>query len=179
MATIATPSAHPLRRSLRRYASAALLAAATMLGLVSVSAPAHADMGDTHCLWAGTRYPQAGTVVAGGWEFFCHADGFAVARWSRTPAPDRHSTVRSAGAVRNPMGGYSPGALQPGTAYNDYCVGSQLIEGPDDLYEVVDRGDFLMWRSVGSVSQWRFDQASPRPPATWRSSSLCIDGSLT
>ncbi|MFE2961043.1 hypothetical protein [Nocardia tengchongensis] len=172
---------HPrtVRRPRWRHIAATVFSMLTTLGLASVAAPARGEIPVAQCLWAGAVYPHGDAVTAGGWEFVCHAEGFASARWSHAPAPGRRSSVHSPGVQRNPMGAYSPGAFQPGSEYNDYCVGAQLIEGTDDLFEVVDRGGFLMWRSVGPVSQWRFDQASPRPQATWRSSSLCIDGSLT
>lgn len=80
------------------------------------------------------------------------------------------------GAGSNPAGRFSPGARQPGTSYTDYCVGDQLIEGTEDVYEAVPVGGGLYWRAAGPVSQWRFDGARPEP--TWRSSGSCREGSL-
>ncbi|MGW4241393.1 hypothetical protein [Nocardia sp. NPDC004722] len=147
------------------------------MGLGTASAASAEAIPPEVCLWAGAAYQPGSTVYAGGWAFTCHAEG--MAHWTSAPDPARRSTVYSPGATRNPQGQFSPGARQPGTDYNDYCVGSQLIEGTDDLYEVVDVRGFLLWRSAGSVTDWRFDAGSPRPQRTWRSASLCIDGVLT
>ncbi|WP_280391826.1 hypothetical protein [Nocardia wallacei] len=91
---------------------------------------------------------------------------------SRTTA--RRPDKRGAGPTR--AGRFSPGARQPGTSYTDYCVGDQLIEGTEDVYEAVPVGGGLYWRAAGPVSQWRFDGARPEP--TWRSSGSCREGSL-
>ncbi|WP_067721979.1 hypothetical protein [Nocardia yamanashiensis] len=78
--------------------------------------------------------------------------------------------------MQNPRGLFSPGARQPGSSYNDYCVGSQLIDGSEDVYEVSTSG---YWRAAGPISRWVFDGMSVQHGPTWRSSSLCIDGVLS
>ncbi|MEU6584419.1 hypothetical protein [Nocardia sp. NPDC046763] len=162
----------------------ARLAAATAVllgafGIAAATTPASADMPGAHCLWAGASYGQGASVYAGGLAFTCQTDTFGAPRWIMRSAQGHASTVVSPGSIRNPAGQFSPGARQPGTDYNDYCSGSQLIDGSEDLFEVVSTGGFLMWRSVGPVSQWAFDAESTRPAPTWRSASLCIDGVLS
>ncbi|GAB2452813.1 hypothetical protein [Nocardia tengchongensis] len=148
-------------------------------GLGAATTPASADMPAAACLWAGAGYVPGSTVYAGGLAFSCHTDTFGAPNWIARSAQGHRSTVASPGSVRNPFGQFSPGARQPGTAYNDYCVGSQLIDGSEDLFEVVSAGGSQLWRSVGPVSQWTFDAESVKPAPTWRSASLCIDGVLT
>lgn len=168
-----TPT-RPGRTILIRAAGAA--AAATVAGLgLAFGAPATAHAA-TPCLWAGESHPQGQTVYAGGWTFTCGTDLLGGARWNRGGIADRASTVGNPGAESNPAGVFSPGARQPGTSYTDYCVGDQLIEGAEDVYEAVPVGGGLYWRAAGPVSQWQFDGARPEP--TWRSSSSCREGSL-
>ncbi len=154
-------------------AAAAVIAAGVGLG---VPATATAQLPGAPCLWAGAAYPQGETVYAGGWTFTCGTDLLGTARWNRGGIANQWSTVDNPGAAANPAGRFSPGARQPGTSYTDYCVGQQLIEGAEDVYEAVPVGGGLYWRAAGPVSQWRFDGA--RPEATWRSSGSCSEGSL-
>ncbi|WP_280453786.1 hypothetical protein [Nocardia brasiliensis] len=126
------------------------------------------------CLWAGASHATGTTIVAGGWEFTCEPGP----RWIRGQQTDRSSTVPNPGAEANPAGRFALGARQPGTDYTDYCVGDQLIEGREDIYEVVqDRNGFLHWKAAGPISRWDFDGSEP-PPASWRSVGLCRDGEL-
>ncbi|WP_280433346.1 hypothetical protein [Nocardia brasiliensis] len=167
--------------TLGRTSTALLAAAAVAGGLIIGAGTAAASTAGTgvQCLWAGTSHPQGATVVAGGQSFRCETDRGA-ASWSRGPADNRPSTVPNPGAYTRPAGLFSPGARQPGTEYNDYCVGSQLIEGTEDIYQVVAARDgSLQWKAAGPISQWRFDPDTPRPGPSSRSVSLCIDGNLT
>lgn len=156
---------------------AALALPATIIGgpgLGMAAGLAHPD-----CLWAGEAHPQNAAVITGGWSFTCESDTGAPV-WRRGPATSRHSTVRTPGAATDPVGVFSVGAQQPGTTYVDRCVGSQLVEGRDDLYEAFsdDKGG-LVWKPVESVAAWTFDPGSVPPPPSWRDASLCIDGVLT
>ncbi|RDI54519.1 hypothetical protein [Nocardia mexicana] len=161
-----------------RYAAAAVAALAVGgLGLGTVAAPASADLPGAPCLWAGNPYPDGETVYAGGWAFTCHSDFMAGARWNRDGVANRRTTVPNPGANGNPAGRFSPGARQPGTAYTDYCVGDQLIEGAEDIYEAFPAGGGLYWKAAGPISNWTFDGARPEP--TWRTSSSCREGSLS
>ncbi|ASF11717.1 hypothetical protein NBRGN_057_03410 [Nocardia brasiliensis NBRC 14402] len=170
------------RAAVLGHTSIALLAAAAVAGGLVVgagNAAAGTAGAGVHCLWAGTSHPQGATVVAGGQSFRCETDRGA-ASWSRGPADNRPSTVPNPGAYTRPAGLFSPGARQPGTEYNDYCVGSQLIEGNEDIYQVVAARDgSLQWKAAGPISQWKFDPVTPRPGPSSRSVSLCIDGNLT
>ncbi|MFE7801087.1 hypothetical protein [Nocardia sp. NPDC057440] len=130
------------------------------------------------CRWAGDTYSQGKTVNAGGWSFTCRSDSFGGPNWVRGHAVNGHSTVHNPGAYTNPAGLFSPGARQPGTSYNDYCVGSQLIEGAEDVYQVVaDRNGFVYWKAAESIDMWSFDGGTG-PQRSWRSASLCYDGNL-
>src|SRR6266568_5988374 len=113
---------------------AVLMAAA---GLGATAGQARADAPGLPCLWAGTTYRQGLTVYAGGSAFTCHTDPFGVAFWKRDGGTGHHSTVPNPGATGNPEGAFSAGAWQPGTQYNDYCVGNQLIEGSGDIFAAV------------------------------------------
>ncbi|WP_433659145.1 hypothetical protein ACQPW1_43035 [Nocardia sp. CA-128927] len=175
----------PKTPSLRRT-SLALLAVATVAGGLTFGAgPAAAEARTSaagigaHCLWAGTGYPQGASVAAGGQTFRCDTDR-GVASWSRGPADGRPSTVPNPGAYTNPTGLFSAGARQPGTGYNDYCVGSQLIDGTEDVYQVVAARDGqLLWKAAAPIAQWTFDADAARPGPSGRTASLCIDGNLT
>ncbi|MEV5649894.1 hypothetical protein AB0L57_16755 [Nocardia sp. NPDC052254] len=161
-------------RALLLTAAVAITAGAAMTGLSA--APAAAAPAGPYCLWAGDAFPQGASVHAGGWDFGCRTDLFGAARWNTEGASGRADTVGNPGSFGNPVGRFSPGARQPGTSYNDYCVGNQLIEGTEDVYEAVPTTGGLFWRAAGPISQWRFRGAAPEP--TWRSSSLCRDGEL-
>ncbi|MFI6040355.1 hypothetical protein ACIA8C_01905 [Nocardia sp. NPDC051321] len=181
MNTATTPKTPALRRT-----SLALLAAATLAGGLTFGAGTAAAEAKTsaanpgvHCLWAGTGYPQGATVAAGGQTFRCDTDRGA-ASWSRGPAGSTRATVPNPGAYTNPTGLFSAGARQPGTGYNDYCVGSQLIAGNEDIYQVVAARDGqLLWKAAAPISEWAFDANDTRPGPSSRSVSLCIDGNLT
>ncbi len=161
-------------RSLTAYA---LVMVSISVGIGVCAGTAATDAGMA-CVWAGSAHPQQATVIAGGWSFECGRDGVA-SRWHRGPRVNEASTVPNPGASSGPAGLFSTGAQQPGTAYTDYCVGSQLIEGAEDIYEVVrDRTGATFWKAAGPISQWSFDVGS-EPQRSWRSSSLCYDGQLT
>ncbi|WP_405160894.1 hypothetical protein OG203_31585 [Nocardia sp. NBC_01499] len=131
------------------------------------------------CLWAASAHPQGSTVTAGGQTYQCTTDRGAP-YWRQGPAASRSSTVPNPGSYTNPTGQFSAGARQPGTEYNDYCVGGQLIEGNEDVYQVVaDRSGTLYWKAAAPISQWAFDSDAARPGPSSRSASLCIDGNLT
>ncbi|PXX68673.1 hypothetical protein DFR70_102357 [Nocardia tenerifensis] len=181
MNTATLPKPAPVRRAPLALLAVAALAA----GLAFGAAPATADARTSgagvgaRCLWAGTSHPQGATVVAGGQSFRCGTER-GMAAWSRGAAAGGKSTVPNPGAYTNPAGLFSPGARQPGTDYNDYCVGSQLVEGNDDVYQVVAHRDgTLRWQAAAPISQWQFDSDAARPGPSWRSPSLCIDGNLT
>ncbi|MBF6300580.1 hypothetical protein IU459_23980 [Nocardia amamiensis] len=163
-------------RTLTLLAAAVVAAGGLSLGAGTAEAQGAA------CLWAGGAYGQGSTVVAGGWNFFCGTDGrgapyWHTSSWHRGDAR-RGSTVPNPGAYTNPAGLFSAGARQFGTDYNDYCVGNQLIEGSEDVYQVVADGrGALYWKAAGPIDQWAFDPGTgPRP--SWRSSGSCHDGSL-
>ncbi|MEC3920322.1 hypothetical protein [Nocardia sp. CDC160] len=170
----------PSRRSKLHWQARALSTAAIALGglILAAPTPATADMSHAGCLWAGASFHQGDTVWAGGWAFTCDMNESGAPQWVHNAAETHFDTVLSPG-TGNPYGQFSPGALQPGTDYNDYCVGSQLIEGPDDLYELDPAGGALRWRSFGPISRWKFSTPAARPTSTWRSSSMCIDGVLS
>lgn len=157
-------------------AAAATVAATAVLG--ATAAPAAASPHAPHCLWAGRPIAPAARVYAGGWAFRCGTDNNSGgARWNAEgPSPHRDS-VDNPGATGDPVGSFSPGAWQPGTDYDDSCVGAQLIEGTENIYiaEAVPGG--MYWRSGAPISQWRFQEDRPRP--TTRSASMCLDGVLS
>ncbi len=151
--------------------------AVAMLGLGVTTGVAHADR-SAECRWAGTEHTSGATIVAGGWEFTCAAGTPGGPRWIRGIQTNAHRTVPNPGAKANPAGAFSAGAYQPGTDYTDYCVGDQLIEGREDIYEVIQDGNgFLYWKAAGPIAGWNFDGDTP-PPSSWRSSSLCREGQL-
>ncbi|WP_327113634.1 hypothetical protein OHB12_32085 [Nocardia sp. NBC_01730] len=160
-------------RTLMLLASAAMAVGGLSLGAGTAEAEGAA------CLWAGGAHGQGDTVVAGGSSFSCGTDQFGAPYWHRGNAAGQRSTVPNPGAYTNPAGLFSAGARQFGTEYNDYCVGSQLIEGSEDVYQVVADGrGGLFWKAAGPIDQWAFDPGSA-PQKSWRSASLCYDGSLT
>lgn len=172
-------TAHTPRTRRRARVLSAALAAIGAFTLGATTTPAQAQAPRQPCLWDGAGYRQGGTLYAGGWAFTCGADGFGAARWIRgSGAAHPGGTIFSPG-TGNPVGQFSPGARQPGSDYNDYCVGSQLIPGTEDVYELFVVGGTLMWRSVGPISDWIFDSRVIRPAPTWRSSSMCNDGVLS
>lgn len=141
-------------------------------------APASADSA-LGCLWAGAVHRQGSTVYSGGWAFACHDDGFGVGRWSHDRAPGRTASVSSPG-TGSPRGVFSPGAWQPGSEYNDYCVGDQLIDGGEAVYELQSgAAGQLYWHPVTGIDQWDFRLSGPRPLPTSRTASLCLDGVLS
>ncbi|RJO79826.1 hypothetical protein D5S18_00690 [Nocardia panacis] len=147
-------------------------------GFGAAGAPSAAADPGPDCLWAGASHHQGAEIIAGGSVFTC-TTAAAVPRWERGATVRRASTVPNPGSTGNPFGRFSLGARQPGTDYNDYCVGSQLIEGADSVYEAVaDRTGFVFWKAAGPIGNWAFDQGAPRPGPSWRSASLCDDGVL-
>ncbi|MCU1641125.1 MAG: hypothetical protein JWN03_1400 [Nocardia sp.] len=171
----------PTTRNLRRGAFAPVaVAVLTTAGITFGAGFAEAEERRTRpgasCLWAGDTYQPGATIVAGGTAYSCGTDQNAPHWFSQGPT-GKASTVRNPGAVTAPAGQFSTGARQPGTSYNDYCVTNQLIPGTDDVYQVVRVGDgTMMWKAAAPISQWKFDSARPEP--TWRTGSLCYDGSL-
>ncbi|MFI9505651.1 hypothetical protein [Nocardia sp. NPDC052566] len=150
----------------RRWLAGSIAAAVVISPLAAAVGTANAAP-TADCLWAGASHPQGATVVAGGWAFTCATDQ-GGARWRRGASVDAPSTVANPGAAANPAGRFSPGAIQPGTEYNDYCVGTQLVDGSEQMYQVVsDR-----WQAAGPISQWRFEPGAGPVPTT-RSASLC------
>lgn len=148
------------------------------LGIQLPSTTAYAQSSPS-CLWAGTTHTLQATVSAGGWSFRCVGEKGGIARWVKEGRASRASTVPNPGASGSPVGRFSTGAQQPGTEYNDYCVGDQLIEGTEAVYEVVtDSSGFSFWKAASSINHWDFELDS-MPSGTWRSSSLCIDGVLS
>ncbi|MFE7745832.1 hypothetical protein [Nocardia sp. NPDC057455] len=151
-------------------------------GFVFGSATAAATGGDgsANCLWAGSVHAQGKSVTAGGWDFRCGIDERGASYWFRGAAAHGASAVPNPGATQSPVGWFSAGARQPGTAYNDYCVGNQLIEGIEDVYQAVVHHDGTMsWKAAAPISQWRFDPGETSHGRSWRSASLCDDGNLT
>ncbi|MFE7797429.1 hypothetical protein [Nocardia sp. NPDC057440] len=167
-------------RALTLLATAAVTAGGLELGAGTAAAGTRmaAAGASAGCVWAGTSHEQGATVVAGGRSFSCGtADGAPY--WSRGQAVNRPSTVPNPGATTNPAHLFSAGVHQPGTDYNDYCVGSQLIDGSEDVYQVVvDRNGARYWKVAGPTSEWAFDQGADHPLPSWRSASLCDDGNL-
>ncbi|WP_131817121.1 hypothetical protein [Nocardia salmonicida] len=156
----------------RRRGIAALASVVTVAGMLGLSAGfASADTAG-NCLWADTSYAQGATVGAGGWTFTCGRSLTGDMRWDRGASAHPTSRVANPGAATDPTGRFSAGAIQPGTSYNDSCVGEQLVSGRDSVYEAVPDGHNLRWRPAGSISQWRFDQGDGTAP-TARSVSEC------
>ncbi|WP_228001804.1 hypothetical protein [Nocardia australiensis] len=59
-------------------------------------------------------------------------------------------------------------------------AGNQLIDGSDDVYQVVADGrGALYWKAAEPISRWEFDPEAERPGASWRSVSSSIEGNLT
>ncbi|MFD0364557.1 hypothetical protein ACFQZZ_24210 [Nocardia sp. GCM10030253] len=167
------------RRTSKAKTLTLLAMTAVTAGGIGVGAGTAAAEPAVSCRWAGDAYAQGTAVNAGGWNFSCRSDRYGSPHWVRGHAVNGHSTVRNPGAYTNPAGLFSPGARQPGTSYNDYCVGSQLIEGSEDVYEVVaDRNGAVYWKAAESITMWTFDGGTG-PQRSWRSASLCYDGNLT
>ncbi|WP_405136744.1 hypothetical protein [Nocardia sp. NBC_01388] len=164
----------------RRWAGgAAVLAVIASAGTAGVALAPEAAAGTPGCLWSGAQFRQDGTVYAGGLSFTCRRNESGASYWSHEWAPGQMSSVASPG-TGYPIGSFSPGAWQPGSDYNDYCVGDQLVEGADAVYELrADAAGFLSWHAVASIAQWDFTVSSPHPLPTRRSASLCIDGVLS
>ncbi|NKY45441.1 hypothetical protein [Nocardia cerradoensis] len=162
-------------------------AAIALAGAIAAAAPAGAAGSLAHeavepvaaqCLWADTAHPRGDIVTAGGWSYSCGTDAAGMARWTRGAAAGP-STVPDPGAATAPAGHFSAGARQPGTEYTDYCVGDQLIEGRDNVFEVAAAGDgLLFWRPVAAADSWTFDPGTHRAPPSARGSSLCRDSQL-
>lgn len=163
-------------------------AGVALAGAIATAAPGGAAGAPDHvafdpvaaqCLWAETAHPRGDTVTAGGWSYSCGTDAAGAPRWIRGAAARGPSTVPNPGAANAPAGHFSAGARQPGTEYTDYCVGDQLIEGRDNVYEVTSSGDgLLFWRPAAALDSWTFDPGSHPAPPSARGSSLCRDGQL-
>lgn len=152
---------------------AAAAAAVATVGFLGAAVAGATPTAASECLWAGAGYANGSTVVAGGSAFTCSADQRGTPQWVRGAAVGTPSTVANPGAARRPAGVFSAGAVQPGTEYNDYCVGAQLIDGSEQQYQVVsDAAGTLTWKAAGPISQWAFDAGSG-PVPTSRSASLC------
>jgi hypothetical protein len=166
-------------RALTLLATAAVTAGGPEFAAGTASADTRSAAAGNGCLWAGVSHAQNASVVAGGRAFSCGTDSGAP-YWSRGQVVNRSSTVPNPGAYTNPARLFSAGAHQPGTEYNDYCVGSQLIDGSEDVHQVVaDRNGALYWKAVAPISWWAFDPGADRPGPSWRSASLCYEGNLT
>ncbi|GAB2547741.1 hypothetical protein [Nocardia heshunensis] len=170
-------------RRLGRVAAAPMAVAALAVAGLPLAATAEADPNERKsrpsagCLWAGKTYAEQTTVRAGGTTFRCGTNAGAP-YWFAGQAAGPITAAPSPGAVASPIGQFSPGARQPGTSYNDYCVGNQLIPGTDDVYQVVRvPSGATLWKAAHPIDQWTFDDQRPSP--TWRTASLCIDGVLT
>lgn len=159
----------------------ALCAGAVALGLAPTHiSQAQAAPDGAPCLWADVAYPRGAEEVAGGWHFTCATDSWGAPVWIRGERTQSESTVANPGAVTNPAGHFSPGARQPGTSYNDYCVGSQLIDGSEDVYQVVAHPNgFLQWKYAAPLREWQYSGGDAVADGTWRSSSNCLDGVLS
>ncbi|MBB5913014.1 hypothetical protein BJY24_001881 [Nocardia transvalensis] len=141
--------------------------------LTSMPTPARA------CLWDGGAHAQGSSVVAGGRTYVCGADGHGAPFWAAGASTGAQDTVANPGSRADPAGRFSAGARQPGTGYNDYCVGHQLIAGTEDVYQVVRAADGrLFWKATAPAASWRFDTGTARPEPTWRTPAVCFDGSL-
>ncbi|MFG1791849.1 hypothetical protein [Nocardia sp. NPDC049149] len=174
---------HRAARHSARTRALALLAIAAVAGGTVIGAgtatATTATASNQPCLWAGTAYPPGTTIVAGGQNYRCGTDRGAPF-WSRGRTDSASSTVANPGSYTNPTGLFSAGARQPGTGYNDYCVGSQLIGGHEDVYQVVTaRNGAVFWKAAAPISEWAFDSGATRPGPSGRTASLCIDGNLT
>ncbi|WP_227983281.1 hypothetical protein [Nocardia spumae] len=163
------------------------MAALAAAGLGFGAAPAEAESESrrqaaqpaTDCLWAGTTHPTGATVIAGGRDYTCGADGLGTPIWSAGAISQRADTVSNPGSGADPTDRFSLGARQPGTDYNDYCVGNQLIAGTEDVYQVARANDgTLFWKATEPISAWQFDHGSVAPQPTWRTGSLCYEGNL-
>ncbi|WP_405486013.1 hypothetical protein [Nocardia sp. NBC_00511] len=128
------------------------------------------------CLWAGGAHPQGEQIAAGGTTYTCGSDS-AGPRWFPGGAAGV-STVPNPGANANPAGLFSAGARQPGTDYDDYCSGDQLIPGVGDQFEAVPTSGGLLWKSAGPITRWSFDPGVVWPHDSTRSTGLCSDGQL-
>lgn len=167
-------------KALTLLATAVLTAGGLELGAGTAAASSRTVGSGVTCLWAGTAHAQGTTVVAGGRDFHCETDSRGAPYWSKGGSANRPSTVPNPGAYAHPARLFSTGALQPGAEYMDYCVGSQLIDGAEDVYRVVADGrGGLYWKAAGPISDWTFDPDSPRPAPSSRTASLCYEGNLT
>ncbi|MFI6172201.1 hypothetical protein ACIBCN_35865 [Nocardia sp. NPDC051052] len=161
-------------RPWRRGALALTVAAVATAGLLGAATGSAGAAPAGGCLWAGTSYAQGTAVVAGGRAFTCATDQLGAPRWQRGDDVRTPSTVVNPGATTAPAGIFSAGAQQPGTEYNDYCVGTQLVDGSESVYEVVsDANGALRWKAAGPISQWNFTPGTGPVPTT-RSASLCL-----
>ncbi len=174
-----------MRRNPRISLTLPALAALAVAGLGFTAAPAEAEerrsAGESTagCLWAGTGHAAGTTVVAGGRDYRCAADDSGAPMWSAGALSHRADTVANPGSAADPTDSFSLGARQPGTAYNDYCVGNQLIEGSGDIYQVVRANDgSLFWRAAEPIEAWHFDRGTVVPQSTWRTSALCYEGNM-
>ncbi|MFI6996764.1 hypothetical protein [Nocardia sp. NPDC050175] len=164
----------PVRPTWLRGTIALTVAAVATAGLIGAATGSASAAPGGDCLWAGTGHAQGTTVVAGGRAFTCATDQLGAPRWQRGAAVRTPSTVANPGATTAPAGNFSAGAQQPGTEYNDYCVGTQLVDGSESVYEVVaDATGALRWKAAGPIAQWTFTPGTGPVPTT-RSASLCL-----
>lgn len=173
--------AHVPRTTFTLTAIAAVVVGGVGLGTGPAAADSHtaALHPAAACAWDGAAHHPGATVIAGGREYRCGADNLGAPYWFAGASTDRHDTVTNPGARTDPAGRFSAGARQPGTSYNDYCSGYQLIPGTEDIYQVVRASDGrLFWKAAGPVSGWQFGAGTARPEATWRTGSLCYDGNM-
>lgn len=159
-----------MRTALAIQSVLAVTAGGLLLGVDSASAAPARD-----CLWAGGQHRPGTSIIAGGSTFHCHADGGP--RWVRGAAVDRDSTVRNPGSDSHPASNFSPGALQPGTDLDGYCVGNQFVYGNRYVYEAVadGRGN-VHWMSAGPIHTWRMDASTSPAVAPPAMRAQCMDG---
>ncbi|RDI44874.1 hypothetical protein [Nocardia mexicana] len=170
-AAASATSEHRTARPLWLRGMAGAVAAVATVSFLGAAVAAAATGPEPRCLWAGNDYTQSSTVVAGGSAFTCAADRGAP-HWIRGAATGAPSTVANPGAAMHPAGMFSVGAVQPGTEYTDYCVGTQLVDGSERQYQVVEASGTLFWKAAGPISGWAFDPGTGPVPTT-RSASLC------
>lgn len=159
-----------------------VIGAVASAGPVFGSATAAATGGNVSadCLWASAAHGQGNSIAAGGCSFRCGTYERGAPYWFRDAAVSEPRAAPDPSAAPSPAVRFGAGARQPGSAHNDYCVGSRLVEGADDGHRVVTHRDGTMsWKAAAPIEQWRFDPGATGPAKSWRSASLCADGNPT
>ncbi|WP_405162049.1 hypothetical protein OG203_37955 [Nocardia sp. NBC_01499] len=165
---------HKGRKNIHAWYGLALLSVAAIGSVTAGAGIGHASGNTaTDCLWAGSPHPQGAAISAGGWNFSC-GTGANGPRWILGAATGAPSTVPNPGAATYPTGQFSDGALQPGTDYEDYCVGTEMVGGGEEMYEAtLDDTGTLYWKAAGPISQWTFAPGTG-PTPTSSDASLCL-----